>query len=233
MAELGTITSDAEVGTAPFETQGTASTEVAAHVALPDPHTQYTTDPEATAIADARAAAAVATHVAEPDPHTQYTTDAEATVIADARAIAAVVVHEAAPNPHPQYMQRVSAGGKSTLQTQSGGGFVSYYQLTTSALDAGTYEIHAWYAWSKSATNGDVDVQFELDSSTQLIAADGTMFREEPQDGGTDQRMSRPFIGQFVIAVGGATHTLDLMFADNGAGTARMHGCFFTVYKVA
>lgn len=42
------------------------------HDSTGDPHTQYTTDAEATTIADTEAAAAVSTHVGQSDPHTQY-----------------------------------------------------------------------------------------------------------------------------------------------------------------
>ncbi len=41
-----------------------------------DDHPQYTTDAEATVIADAEAAAAVATHAGALDPHATYTTSA-------------------------------------------------------------------------------------------------------------------------------------------------------------
>ena len=66
------------------EVDSAIGTSIANHVAAGDPHPQYTTDAEATAIANA----AVSTHVAQPDPHPQYATSATATDIAIAFAIA-------------------------------------------------------------------------------------------------------------------------------------------------
>ncbi|MBP8292211.1 MAG: hypothetical protein KAX65_05525, partial [Caldilineaceae bacterium] len=64
--------------------------DFSAHVAAADPHTQYTTDDEATDIAND----AVVAHVAAADPHTQYTTDDEATALAVAAIAAAKDVRE-------------------------------------------------------------------------------------------------------------------------------------------
>lgn len=64
------------------------SVAVAAHEALADPHPQYTTDAEATAIA----ASAISAHVAALDPHPQYNTDAE--------VASAIGTHSSATDPH-------------------------------------------------------------------------------------------------------------------------------------
>jgi len=76
-----------------------ANAAVAAHVALPDPHTQYTTDAEATTIANTQSAAAIVTHVAQPDPHPQY---------AEASELAAHVGDTA--NPHATTKAQVGLG---------------------------------------------------------------------------------------------------------------------------
>ncbi len=88
---------------------------IAAHLADSDPHPQYTTDAEASAIADTQAAAAVATHEAAIDPHPQYTTDAEATAIADTEADAKVAAHDADPNPHAAADFQTSAQVAATV----------------------------------------------------------------------------------------------------------------------
>lgn len=66
--------------------------DLAAHIAAPDPHPQYTTDAEV--------ASAIGAHVALPDPHTQYTTDAEATSLANS----AVSLHNGNVGAHPGHL---------------------------------------------------------------------------------------------------------------------------------
>lgn len=58
-----------------FEPTGTASSEVAAHVAAPDPHSQYLIQAETDALYED--IGSTAAHVAELDPHTQYQKETE------------------------------------------------------------------------------------------------------------------------------------------------------------
>lgn len=104
---------------------------VIAHEAAGDPHPQYTTAVEASAIADASSAAAVAAHEAAVDPHAQYQKESEkgnangyasldgsgtvpdaqipAAIARNAEVTAAIAAHEAAGDPHPQYTTAAEA----------------------------------------------------------------------------------------------------------------------------
>lgn len=93
-----------------YDATGTADAAVAAHVALPDPHTQYLTSAEGNAAYDALGAAesAVAAHTALPDPHTQYLTTSEAGSLYEASG--AVTGHVSASDPHTQYQKESERG---------------------------------------------------------------------------------------------------------------------------
>lgn len=73
---------------------------IAAHLALPDPHSQYALESDVAAALAGKetagaAAAAVAAHVGSADPHSQYAMDADIP--------AAIATHVADANPHPVY----------------------------------------------------------------------------------------------------------------------------------
>jgi hypothetical protein len=86
-----------------------AGADLSAHVAAGDPHSQYATDAEVTAIANGLIAAAISgtiqpsidqsmtDHLAAPDPHSQYATDTDA----QSYASAAVSAHNSASTVHP------------------------------------------------------------------------------------------------------------------------------------
>lgn len=77
------------------ETSGAAATAVAAHVAAPDPHTQYALDSDlssglATKENVGVAASVLAAHVAAADPHTQYLKESDAAPVATAGTYASL-----------------------------------------------------------------------------------------------------------------------------------------------
>lgn len=108
--------------------------DVDAHVYNQDvnPHPQYTTDAEATALATTVANVAIATHVGQSDPHTQYTTNAEvtdiATPIATTAANTAIDDHVALADPHTQYARGAQ------LAASSGSSLIGFLQSGTGAV---------------------------------------------------------------------------------------------------
>ena len=97
---------------------GSGPAAVAAHEALGDPHAQYLTNSEASALFEALGAASssVAAHLLAADPHPQYlTADEGSSLYASAAAPnAAVAAHEGLADPHPQYL--VVAEGDARYQ---------------------------------------------------------------------------------------------------------------------
>lgn len=91
-----------------YDPLGTADAVMLEHVSEADPHPQYLTEAEATALYDATGAgtAAVVAHVAETDPHTQYlnTSRGDARYDATGTAATAVAAHVSAVDPHSQYL---------------------------------------------------------------------------------------------------------------------------------
>jgi len=87
---------------------GSGPAAVAAHEALGDPHAQYLTNSEASALFEALGAtsASMAAHLLAADPHPQYLTPAEGSSLYASAAApnAAVAAHEGLPDPHPQYL---------------------------------------------------------------------------------------------------------------------------------
>lgn len=100
---------------------GSGPAAVAAHEALGDPHAQYLTNSEASALFEALGAASssVAAHLLAADPHPQYlTADEGSSLYASAAAPnAAVAAHEGLADPHPQYL--VVAEGDARYQSIS------------------------------------------------------------------------------------------------------------------
>lgn len=107
---------DDQIAGAGYATPQDVADAIDAHESAGDPHAQYTTDAEATALAQAE----VADHEAALDPHSQYTTHAEASGIADgavaghegdAGAHAALLAaHNADPGAHPGLVGAASSG---------------------------------------------------------------------------------------------------------------------------
>ena len=91
-----------------YDPLGTADAVMLEHVSEADPHPQYLTEAEATALYDETGAgtAAVATHVAETDPHSQYLNAARGDARYDTAGAAttAVAAHVSAVDPHSQYL---------------------------------------------------------------------------------------------------------------------------------
>lgn len=97
---------------------GSGPAAVAAHEALGDPHAQYLTNSEASALFEVLGAAssAVAAHLLASDPHPEYLTAAEGSSLyaSNAAPAAAVATHESLSDPHPQYL--VLAEGDARYQ---------------------------------------------------------------------------------------------------------------------
>ena len=98
---------------------------IAAHVALPDPHSQYLTSSEASSAIDA----GIAAHVALPDPHSQYLKTSDASSAIDAR----IAAHVALPDPHVQYLKE-----GSVIWCLPGGRYATLQQAIDSALHGQT-----------------------------------------------------------------------------------------------
>ena len=97
---------------------GSGPAAVAAHEALGDPHAQYLTNSEASALFEALGAtsSSMAAHLLAADPHPQYLTPAEGSSLYASAAApnAAVAAHEGLSDPHPQYL--VVAEGDARYQ---------------------------------------------------------------------------------------------------------------------
>lgn len=97
---------------------GSGPAAVAAHEALGDPHAQYLTNSEASALFEALGAtsSSMAAHLLAADPHPQYLTADEGSSLyaSNAAPSAAVAAHEGLADPHPQYL--VVAEGDARYQ---------------------------------------------------------------------------------------------------------------------
>ena len=97
---------------------GSGPAAVAAHEALGDPHAQYLTNSEASALFEALGAtsSSMAAHLLAADPHPGYLTAAEGSSLYASAAApnAAVAAHEGLSDPHPQYL--VVAEGDARYQ---------------------------------------------------------------------------------------------------------------------
>lgn len=110
-----------------YDPLGTADAVMLEHVSEADPHPQYLTEAEATALYDETGAgtAAVATHVAETDPHSQYLNAARGDARYDpvGAADAAVSAHESELDPHTQYLTETRGDArydaKGTAETEA------------------------------------------------------------------------------------------------------------------
>lgn len=100
---------------------GTATAVVAAHAALADPHTQYTTAAEAAAAAPVQsvngqtgAVVLGAAAVGAESAGAAAAAGAAAVASANATSAAALAAHEAAANPHPQYGRSTRYSGTTS-----------------------------------------------------------------------------------------------------------------------
>ena len=110
------------------EPAGTAAAQVAAHVALPDPHPAYTTTAEAAAVAPVQSVNA-ATGAVVLDA-----TDVGADPVGTSAA--GIAAHEAAPDPHPIYTTAAEAGAAAPVQSVNAQAGVVVLDFTDVGADA-------------------------------------------------------------------------------------------------
>lgn len=132
-------TTAAQVGADPV---GTASAEIAAHVALADPHSQYATDVALTAGLATKentgvASSLVSAHEAAVNPHPQYATDTDLSSGLAGKentgvALSLIAAHESAINPHPTYLTQAEGDGFYAPLSHVGSGGAQHADATTS-----------------------------------------------------------------------------------------------------
>lgn len=124
---------------------------------------------------------------------------------------------------------------KTTLQTTTSTSWQEYMSLTTASLSAGKYRIGWMYVWSYSDSNDEFMARVQVDNTTNLInPGDGTYpyHRQEPTDGGTDQRCYNYGFREVTLTAG--VHDIDMDFqSDETADTARMHHGQIEIWKVS
>jgi hypothetical protein len=162
-----------------------------------DPHPQYTTDAEATVLADASAATAVATHAGLADPHTGYQKESEkgaaggyasldgGATVPDAQipsAIArdaevtsainsAITTHEGGADPHTGYQKESEKGAASGYASLDGSGTVPDAQIPAAiARDAEVTSAIATHAGEADPHSGYL-LESLLDAKGDLIVA--------------------------------------------------------------
>lgn len=216
----------AEIGAEP---SGTASSTMAAHVAAPDPHTQYATSAEAQLTAQAE----VGVHEGAVDPHPQYQTSAEVT----SSISGAVSVHEGASDPHPQYQTATEVataisghsalpnphgttasdvgaipasekGAANGVATLDGSGKIPSTQIPASAI-SDTYVVNSQASMlALVAQVGDVAVRTDLSKSFILVTEPASVL-------GNWQELLAPSAA--VQSVNGQVGVVILGYADVGA----------------
>lgn len=223
---LTQITS-ANVGADPA---GTAAAAVAAHVALPDPHPQYTTAAEAAALAPVQsvngqtgavtldaidvgadsagtAAAAVAAHVALADPHPQYTTAAE---------LAAALAAGTVPLDY-------HANERFTPAASTGPGLITYLTLSFTAV-GGVYFLAGVGGLTGSSSTTQIRAALVIDGVSQ-----GGPYLETGINNGVFV-LGTP--SRFPFSPG--PHTVELAFEHaGGPGTTTSNFAVLQVWKVA
>lgn len=135
----------------------------ATHNSTGDPHTQYTTDAEATTIADAESAAAVSTHVGLSDPHAQYLKESVLTAKGDLYVAtgSGVVV-------------RLAVGSNGNVLTADSGETDGVKWAAGGGGGGGGGEIGAWASLPAPGTAGAI--YFPTDASVIAID-DGTAWQ--------------------------------------------------------
>ena len=145
------------------------------HIAEADPHPVYTTDAEATTIADARAASAISTHTAASDPHPQYLTQTEG----DARylQISNTRIFGQRTVTGNTSVKAMTAAVDPTLSTNSDysqvtgifatipDGIVNGVTQQTNGMlinTTGPYEIKFWASMTSSVNNTNVSYKFAV-----------------------------------------------------------------------
>lgn len=102
---------------------------------------------------------------------------------------------------------------------------VTRVSLVTSSLAAGTYRIGWYYDWSQASTSADFRGQVDVDSGTLIM-----QHSQEPQDGGTDQRI--PHGGFAYLALTSGVHTIDLQYWAESS-TSFIRNARLEIWRVA
>ena len=231
--DVADLATQAELDVASAQANSYSDNVLASHVAALDPHTQYTTSDEVTAIATPIASSAVTTHEAAPDPHPQYLTQTEGdarylqmsntrifgqrTVTNNTTTIAKTAAVDPTLVSNADYTQVTGIFAALPDGIVSG-----VTQQTNSMLinTTGPYEIKIWASFTSSTNNTNVAFKFAVNGVI------GTARRPRARVGTTGDRVAVAAHGYINLNAG---DVVTLWFASDTTSNITIEDAVFSV----